>query len=84
MPLLVLLMPWALDHLRTVPLRTPLHSSQLLAEFAFVRWNGPGQLKPKSATCTSIDNPHLLVTLELSGLRPALCGPTVRGNVYYF
>ena len=39
MPLLVLLMPWALDHLRTVPLRTPPHSSQLLAEFASVRWN---------------------------------------------
>ena len=44
-PLLVLLMPRALDHLRTVPLRTPPHSSQLLTEFASVRWNGPGQLK---------------------------------------
>ena len=43
-PLLVLLMPRALDHLRTVPLRTPPHSSQLLTEFASVRWNGPGQL----------------------------------------
>ena len=76
-PLLVLLMPWALDHLRTVPLRTPPHSSQLLAEFASVRWNGPGQLKVPHL------NPHS-VTLELLGLRPAPCGPTVRGNVYYF
>ena len=35
-PLLVLLMPWALDHLRTVPLRTPPHSSAqlLIAEVA--------------------------------------------------
>ena len=74
---ILVLMPRALDHLCTVPLRTPpAHSSQLLTEFASVRWNGPGQLKvpPQSS----------LIYFRAIGATTSPVRTYVRGNVYYF